>query len=160
MPVNPTFPGVYIEEVPSGVRTIIGASTSVTALVGAAKRGPIDKATHVLSFGDFERRFGGLDPDSEMSYAVRQFFANGGSDAWVVRIAKNASAPAMTLQNSDPADDVLNLTALDKGSSGNNIEVRVDYQTSRPTSTFNLTVRFADPDNPSDRAAKPMPTSQ
>jgi phage tail sheath protein FI len=150
MPVNPTYPGVYVEEVSSGVRTISAASTSVTAFVGAAKRGPVDKATRILSFADFERRFGGLDPDSEMSYAVRQFYANGGSDAWVVRVAKNATFAALTLKNGD-GSDVLELDALDKGASGNNIEVRVDFQTGRPTSTFNLSLTYSDPDNPSDR---------
>lgn len=156
MPVNPTYPGVYIEEVPSGVRTITAASTSVTAFVGAAKRGPVDKATRILSFADFERRFGGLDPDSEMSYAVRQFYANGGSDAWVVRVAKNAQAAVLMLKNSLDAD-VLELTALDKGASGNNIEVRVDHLTASPTSTFNLTLNYANPDNPADRRTEFYP---
>jgi len=82
MPTLTTYPGVYIEEISSGVRTITGVSTSVTAFVGAANRGPIDRAVHILSFTDFEASFGGLDSDSEMSYAVRQFFMNGGSDAW------------------------------------------------------------------------------
>ena len=92
MPATLTYPGVYIEEVPSGVHTIAGVSTSVTAFIGSAKRGSINQAVHILSFSDFERSFGGLQSDSEMSYAVRQFFLNGGSDAWVVRLAKNAVA--------------------------------------------------------------------
>lgn len=149
MPVNPTYPGVYIEEVPSGVRTITGVSTSVTAFVGQAKRGPIERPMRLLSFADFERRFGGLDPDSEMSYGVRQFFLNGGSEAWVVRLAKNPIAALKTLKNADAAD-VLKLTARDKGAGGNFIEVRVDYATARPTSTFNLTLNYSDPDNPAD----------
>jgi phage tail sheath protein FI len=77
MPVQPTYPGVYVQEVASGVKTITGVSTSVCAFVGPAKRGPIDKAVNVLSYSDFERQYGGLSADSEMSYAVRQFFANG-----------------------------------------------------------------------------------
>ena len=97
MPVRPTYPGVYIEELSSGVRTITGVSTSVTAFVGAAKRGPINKAIHLLSFSDYERRFGGLAAEAEMSYAVRQFFLNGGSDAWVVRLAKGALNAALFL---------------------------------------------------------------
>ena len=149
MPVTPTYPGVYVEEIPSGVRTITGVSTSVTAFVGSAKRGSIDKAVHILSFSDFERQFGGISADSEMSYAVRQFFINGGSDAWVVRLAKNALAAFRTLQNGVP-QDVLTITALDEGLSGNAIEVRVDYRTSNPASTFNLTLNYTSPDNPSD----------
>jgi phage tail sheath protein FI len=40
MPVTPTYPGVYIEELPSAVRTITAVSTSVTAFVGSIRRGP------------------------------------------------------------------------------------------------------------------------
>ncbi len=139
MPINPTYPGVYVQEIPSGVRTIVGVSTSVTAFIGSAKSGPINKATHILSYSDFERRFGGLSGDSEMSYAVRQFFSNGGSDAWIVRVAKNAVAATRTLQNAT-SQYVLQITAIDEGKTGNEIEVRVDYKTANPASTFNLSL--------------------
>jgi hypothetical protein len=137
MPISPTYPGVYVQEIPSGVRTIVGVSTSVTAFVGSAKKGPINKAIHILSYSDFERRFGGLSNDSDMSYAVRQFFSNSGSDAWIVRLAKNPDSAKRTLQNS-AGQDVLMITALDEGKMGNEIEVRVDYKTGNPSSTFNL----------------------
>ena len=88
--LNPTYPGVYVEEIPSGVRTIAGVSTAVTAFIGFARRGPMDKAVRVLSWADYERAFGGLDVASEMSYAVSQFFQNGGSEAVVVRTARGA----------------------------------------------------------------------
>ena len=42
MPATLTYPGVYIEEIPSGVRTITGVATSITAFVGRALRGPTD----------------------------------------------------------------------------------------------------------------------
>src|SRR5438552_11256271 len=144
MPITPTYPGVYIQEIPSGVHTITGVSTSVTAFAGLAKTGDINVATRVLSFADYERSFGGLDSDSEMSYAVRQFFLNGGSDAWIVRLAKGANAASRTL------DGVLLITALDEGKTGNDIEVRVDYKTANPASTFNLTLNYVSADNPAD----------
>jgi uncharacterized protein len=87
MPVTPTYPGVYIEEIPSGVRTITGVATSITAFAGWAPRGPIDKAQLVLNWQDYERVFGGLNKDSYISYAVNQFFANGGSQAYIIRLA-------------------------------------------------------------------------
>ncbi len=149
MPVTPTYPGVYIEEVPSGVRTITGVSTSVTAFVGSTKRGPINKAKRILSYADFERTFGGLDAGSKLSYAVRQFYLNGGSDAWIVRLAKDASA-AQKILIAGGSSNVLELTALDEGSAGNNIEVRVDYATANPASTFNLTLLYAPADAPAD----------
>ena len=55
MPVNTTFPGVYIDEVPSQVRTIIGVPTSITAFVGSALRGELNKPTHLTSWSHFER---------------------------------------------------------------------------------------------------------
>jgi len=86
MPVAPTYPGVYIEEIPSGVRTITGVATSITAFVGRAQRGPSNEPTTIFSFADFERQFGGLDPNYPMSYAVRDFYGNGGSQAIIVRV--------------------------------------------------------------------------
>lgn len=75
MPVQPTYPGVYIEELPSGVRTITGVATSITGLIGKALRGPTDQPVTITSFADFERIFGGLHRDMMMSYAVRDFFS-------------------------------------------------------------------------------------
>ena len=91
MPVTPTYPGVYIEEIPSGVRTITGVATSITAFIGRARRGPVDQAVTINSFGDFERIFGGLWAQSAMSYAVRDFYLNGGSQAIIVRVSALAS---------------------------------------------------------------------
>jgi uncharacterized protein len=141
MPSVLTYPGVYIEEVPSGVRTINGVSTSVTAFVGAAKRGPLNRAVRVFNFGDYERSFGGLVSEYEMGYAVRQFFQNGGGEAWIVRLALDAAAAAATLENGAGAE-VLTLTSRDEGKAGNNVVVRVDHATGNPASTFNLTVEY------------------
>lgn len=91
MPQTLTYPGVYIEEVPSGVRTIVGVATSITAFLGRAPRGPVDEPVTCLGFGDFERSFGGLHADYPMSYAVAQFFQNGGGHAVVVRLYKSAA---------------------------------------------------------------------
>jgi phage tail sheath protein FI len=86
MPVTVSYPGVYVEEIPSGVHTITGVATSITAFVGKALRGPTDKAVTLNSFGDFERIFGGLWLGSTMSFAVRDFYLNGGSQAVIVRV--------------------------------------------------------------------------
>ena len=86
MPVAPTYPGVYVEEIPSGVRTIVGVATSITAFIGRAARGPTDTAMTINSFGDFERLFGGLWDGSSLGFAVRDFYLNGGSQAIIVRL--------------------------------------------------------------------------
>ena len=69
-----TYPGVYIEEIPSGVRTIAGVATSVTAFVGRTRKGPINEPVVITTFSDFERAFGGLWDDSPLSYAVQDFY--------------------------------------------------------------------------------------
>lgn len=86
MPITPTYPGVYIEEIPSGVRTITGVATSITAFVGRAQRGPTDEAIAINSFSEFERIFGGLWLESSLGYAVRDFYRNGGNRAIIVRL--------------------------------------------------------------------------
>ncbi|QDQ29009.1 phage tail sheath family protein [Chitinimonas arctica] len=98
MPSALTYPGVYVEEISSGVRTITGVATSITAFVGRALRGPTDTPVTINSYGDFERVFGGLWADSALGYAVRDFYLNGGSQAVVVRLyhPKYASAAERT----------------------------------------------------------------
>src|SRR5258708_26589588 len=81
MPVTVSYPGVYVEEISSGVRTITGVATSITAFIGRALRGPIDKAVTINSYGDFERLYGGLWTDSTLGYAGRGFYFNGGRPA-------------------------------------------------------------------------------
>ena len=66
MPVSLSYPGVYIEEVPSGVRTITGVATSIAAFVGRARRGPVHEAVTINGFADFERQFGGLWAESTL----------------------------------------------------------------------------------------------
>jgi phage tail sheath protein FI len=153
MPVNPTYPGVYIEEVPSGVRTIVGVSTSVAAFIGSFSRGPLNHPIQIFNEGDLQREFGGLRADSETSYAVSQFFLNGGSEAWVVRTALTegddaAEASSANLQDED-GNDTLVATAgrqikdepfQDPGEWGDFVRIDVDYNTNDPATEFNLTI--------------------
>ncbi|MBU4491237.1 MAG: phage tail sheath subtilisin-like domain-containing protein [Euryarchaeota archaeon] len=143
MPVTPTYPGVYIEEVPSGVRTITGVATSITAFIGRASRGPVNEPITINSFGDYERHFGGLWLKSAMSFAVRDFFLNGGGQAIIVRLHNGATEAIMRLPTgaADPNDE-LPLIAANVGSWGNNLSAHVDYDTKDSTDTnlFNLTI--------------------
>ncbi|HKH91627.1 MAG TPA: phage tail sheath C-terminal domain-containing protein [Gemmatimonadaceae bacterium] len=138
MPVAPTYPGVYIEEVPSGVHTVTGVSTSITAFIGYTMRGSVDEPIHIFSFADFERAFGGLDSASPLSHCVKHFFQNGGTEAYVVRVAQNAKAAAVTLRNASIG--VLDVAASSEGTWGNSLQLDVDYDTSNPASLFNLRV--------------------
>jgi hypothetical protein len=143
MPVIPTYPGVYIEEIPSGVRTISGVSTSVTAFVGYTVRGLDNRATHIFSFADFERACGGLDRESELSYVVQQFFANGGSEAYIVRVPKHDSrAASIALPDSAASGTALTVTALSRGAWANSVIVDVNYDGIAATddTAFNLVI--------------------
>ncbi len=92
MPIKPRYPGVHIQEIPTAARTIEGIATSIAAFIDLFKRGPKNKAVRVSSMADFVRRFGGLDKNSAASYAIQQFFLNGGTEAWVVRVTARRSS--------------------------------------------------------------------
>jgi len=147
MLVNPTYPGVYINEVPSGVRTIMGVRTSVTAFIGYLTRGPMGKAVKICSFADFERAFGGLHKHSELSYAVQQFFLNGGTEAWIIRSATGGSKAKIEIENSGSL--ALNLEAKSTGVWGDSLRVVIDQLAVNPKDKdypdrFNLTVMEVD----------------
>jgi uncharacterized protein len=161
MPITPTYPGVYVEEIPSGVRTITGVATSVTAFIGRAKRGPVNEAITINNFGDYERIFGGLDLDSSMSYAVRDFYLNGGRQAIVVRLY-NADSGDPNANPPVPAPNTkskltigqFTLEAAYEGSWGNNLRGSIDTDVSEEVAKrlnvtkpdlFNLTVRNTAP---------------
>jgi len=138
MPVAPTYPGVYIDELPSSVRTIIGVATSVAAFVGPADRGPVDMPTHITSWGDYERVYGGLSATNPMGHAVRQFYQNGGAEAEVVRVASTTATPS-----GFELSPTVTLNAKSPGSWGDKLRIRVDYDTADPNNTrlYNVTIR-------------------
>ncbi len=147
MPVTPSYPGVYIEEIPSGVRTITGVATSIAAFIGRARRGPVDQPVTVNNFGDFERLFGGLYVESALGHAVRDFYLNGGGQAIVVRLYHAEGGATARPSNATLAVGGLNLTAAYPGAWGNRLRGRVDHDT-RPLlsgeaqdSLFNLSIR-------------------
>ncbi|MBD2158541.1 phage tail sheath subtilisin-like domain-containing protein [Leptolyngbya sp. FACHB-16] len=149
MPITPTYPGVYIEEIPSGVRTITGVATSITAFIGRALRGPVNQAVTINSFADFERMFGGLWVESSLGYAVRDFYLNGGSQAVIVRLLHSKNETRQVTQgasgrNPESAEDnsvvspakarlqvgssnSITLDASSEGTWGNNLQLSIDH---------------------------------
>ena len=134
MPVTPTYPGVYIEEIPSGVRTITGVATSITAFIGRAKRGPTDDPITINSYGEFERIFGGLWAKSSLGYAVRDFYLNGGSQAIIVRLYNSSNPP--------PGDGAGNGAAAPDGGNAQPAPVLPDNS---PVNVAGLTLKVAYP---------------
>jgi uncharacterized protein len=140
-----TYPGVYVEELASGGHTITGVATSIAAFIGWAPQGPVDQAVLVESWSEYRTQFGGLYAGSYLGYSVNQFFANGGQQAYIVRLAWDGGAPTVT--NPLPATAVtatgtvggsLVLWASSPGEWGNNLQVKVVPQSAG--SNFSLQV--------------------
>ena len=121
-----------MEEIPDAPKPIDGVPTSIAAFVGATKKGTINRAVRVASFGDFEREFGSHSADLLTSYSVAQFFANGGREAIVVRIARRAST-AKTRAGIRALDavDLFNLLILPGVSAPAILAAAADYCRSR-----------------------------
>jgi hypothetical protein len=105
--------------------------------VGAAPRGPIGSPRLILGPDELVDTFGHDPAVSDMTRQVRLFFENGGTTAYVMRIANGASAATVTLQN-EAGQNVLDLTAADQGSAGEDLRVVVRYDGASPESTFTL----------------------
>jgi uncharacterized protein len=88
------YPGVYTHERQFGARAVAGAPTSVALFVEPTRSGIDNQPIRCLNYGDFERNFGGLYAKSSLTYSVLHFFANGGGQAWVIRLPAKSSVPA------------------------------------------------------------------
>ena len=88
MSPTPTYPGVYVEEAPSGLRTIQGVETSICVFVGRTPRGPLPAKDplRIRSHDEFRRSFGDWHPALPVMTAVQDFFRNGGKQAVIVRV--------------------------------------------------------------------------
>lgn len=146
MPVAVSYPGVYVEEIPSGVRTITGVATSIAAFAGWAPKGSIEAAGLVTSWQDFYRQYGGLDARGLLGYAVSHFFANGGQQAYIVRVVTSGSATATDNAASAAVtlDGVLTISASNPGKWGEDYAIvtkkRTDDQTRFMLSVANVSL--------------------
>ena len=84
-------------EQPGSIRVIARAATNIAAFVGRALKGPVNEPVPIRNFADYTRVFGGLWQPSTLSYAVEQFFENGGRCAVIVRVVNGAKPPTLTL---------------------------------------------------------------
>jgi len=136
---SPTlYPGVYVREIPSGIRPITGVATSITAFLGRALKGPTNRPIVVNGFADYQRIFGGLWRNSSMSFAVRDFFANGGGQGIVVRLASN-DATASTISVGG-----LQLAAASPGTWSAGLSVTITAGTTDPGVAARYGVQTAD----------------
>lgn len=138
MPVQITYPGVYVQEgVSMMTPAISGTPTAVTAFVDVFERGPVNVPTMVTSLGAFAAQFGGPHHGSRASYGIHQFFRNGGEAAWVVRVAgPNDTHATRTFAN-------FTLEANGPGEWGNDLQAAV--QPAATAGLFDLVVRDVAP---------------
>lgn len=78
-----THPGVYVAELPAEGHKIVGVSSSITAFIGRASKGPFNRAIKCKSIRGAVRRFGGPHPRRELARSLKMFFDNGGSECFV-----------------------------------------------------------------------------
>ena len=155
MPVQVSYPGIYIEELPSTSQVITGVTTSSTAFVDYFRRGPVTIADNpddlssptftsvafqINNWSDFQRLYGGIDGDSESTYAAYQYYLNGGLIGWFVRVVSEDAA----LASSNGAGFLIQ--SANPGTWGNNLQVTLSPPTKVssaqviPAGTFNLNV--------------------
>jgi phage tail sheath protein FI len=120
MSVPRSYPGVYINEVPSESRRISGVATAITAFIGSALRGAEDDPVLMQSFADYTRTFGKLSHSHPMGFSVNQFFQNGGTDALIVRVTEGGLPASVSA-------GTLNLRAASSGNWGEQISVNISH---------------------------------
>lgn len=118
-------PGVYVEELSKPLE-ITGVETSVAAFVGSAQMGLEQEPMRIASFAEFKQNFGGLAAEHMLSYAVHDFFLNGGKQALVLRISGSGARRAQIhLPCAGKSGNVLKLEASSTGLWGNELSVQV-----------------------------------
>ena len=142
MPQTFTYPGVYIEEIPSAVHTITGVATSIAAFVGWAPEGPTSKATLVQGFPDFANQFGGLDSRSLLGYSLNQFFGNGGQQAYIVRLVAPDAKIGTTPVPASGGGTAFTANAIDEGQWSSQYGVRIVQSPPPDTTRFSLLVVY------------------
>ncbi len=147
-------PGVYVQEVSSGLQPIQGVSTSTAAFIGITDKGPIPgtktptgtaaQPGFITSMSDYLRRYGGFRTDSFLTYAVQAFYQNGGKRLYIVRVAKNAKAAGLgsVLSPISPPADAFPISAASEGVWGNQIWVQYSASSDGNAGNFRLTVMY------------------
>lgn len=139
---NLTYPGVYVEEIPSGVRPIQAAGTSTAAFIGQAEKGSLTDAVKIFNFNEYQNLYGGFLNNSYLAHAAYQFFNNGGTQCYIIRVAgaNTATANIVLKDRGTTAQASLTISAISPGVWGNKLAVVIKDGTNDPGNEFNLYV--------------------
>lgn len=154
---NLTYPGVYVQEVSSGIRPIQAAGTSTAAFIGIAEKGPLNEAVKVYNFTEYQNLYGGFSNNSFLSHSVYQFFNNGGSQCYIIRVGANLVTATIVLKDrGTAAQPSLTISAKSPGIWGNLIAVEITNGSTDPANEFNLLVYRQDAVTPADLTRKTL----
>ncbi len=151
-------PGVYVEEVEGGAKSIEGVSTSTAAFLGETERGPVTPRL-LTSFSDFRRHYGGSPESSNLDIAVDGFFRNGGNRCYVTRVTPHDPDDVSRATVTDGSgEDVMTVSAVGPGDWGDRVAVIIEDSPMYEEGTnkyFQLTVRYwsSDADSVTDPAS-------
>ncbi|WP_213956935.1 phage tail sheath subtilisin-like domain-containing protein [Variovorax sp. dw_954] len=143
MPPTLSYPGVYVQELPSNQHTITGVATSIAAFIGWAPQGPADEAVMVHSMSEYQATYGGFVTGVYLAYAVSHFFQNGGQQAYIVRVLDAATAKNSSTIWPDGTGNVT-LWASSPGQWGDSLKLTI---TLASANRFSLLVQLAGPNN-------------
>lgn len=137
-----TYPGVYVQEISSGVRPVTVASTSTAAFVGLAQMGS-NLPTRVTNWTEFQRYYGSFISDGYMAHSVFQYFNNGGQQCYIVRVTRSDAVTAdVTVQNRAPAPvPGVTFSAKNNGAWGNYLYLQIEDGSADPGNGFKISVR-------------------
>ncbi len=137
-------PGVYIEEIPSGSKPIEGVSTSITAFVGQANKGPVGEPVLIGKLDDYTENFGTITSENDhLGLAVLAFYLNGGKAAYICRLTSDAAQTASVDLAGGVTDPVMTVSAANPGVWANDYFVLIS-NSDAPTRTFDLAIGTQD----------------
>jgi len=135
-------PGVYVQEVLNPVQPVPGVNSQfVTAFIGENDRGPVNTPTLITSWNQYVTTFGSWNNYTlnTLPIAVYMFFSNGGSAAYITRIANSATTAVRSLNDRAVSPSAtLSITAKNPGRWGNDLNISISN--SITTGYFDLIV--------------------
>lgn len=137
------YPSIIINETLAPLNTNVGGvpGQAVSCFAAAYNQGPT-VPTLIQSWNQFTQLYGALSTANGnlLPYAVNQFFVNGGTQCYVLRVPNtDAVAASLILQDTNsPADNVLTITAKSPGAWGNGVYIAIT--TAGNSGRFNFVV--------------------